>query len=105
MIVFGLVPGRDTSGERAEDQEDHEAEEGGEDHRAVEHLGLEPPGIDVDELADPRLALLEEEVADDGADHGRAGGYPQSREDRGQRGRELELDKPGEPAGTVQAEQ
>ena len=48
-------------------------------------LGLQARAVVVDEPADARLALPEEEVADDRADHRQAGRDAPAREDRGQR--------------------
>src|SRR5258705_2187326 len=78
--VFGVVPRGEPAGNRAENQEDGEAEQGGQDHRADQHIRLQPFGIDVNELADARLALLEEEVTDDRSDDRQTRGDPQPRE-------------------------
>ena len=53
----------------------------------------------------PGLALAEEEVADDRADHRQPGGDPQPGEHRRQRGGEHQLAQAGEPAGVLQREQ
>ena len=60
-------------------------EQRGEDDRPEELLGLDARSVVVDEHADARLALPEEEVADDRADHGETGRDAEAREDRGHR--------------------
>src|SRR5262249_34968071 len=52
-------------GQRAEGDEHRHTEQGRQDNRAEQLLGLQPLAVQVDEDADPRIALLEEEVADD----------------------------------------
>ena len=78
-------------------QEHDDPQQGRQDHRRVQALGLELRRVGVHQHADARRALLEEEVADDRADHRRARGDPQAGEDRGHRGRQLQLDQPREP--------
>src|SRR4051794_37383465 len=79
----GLVPApHDALVEPTHGEEDGDAEQRGDDHRGVQALGLELVGVEVDEHADARLPLLEEEVADYGADARRAGGDAKAREDR-----------------------
>ena len=57
----------------------------------------------LEQLADAGVALAEEEVADDGADHRQPGGDAQAGEDRRQGGREHQLAQPGPAAGVLAA--
>ena len=59
----------------------------------------------VDQLPDARVALTEEEVADDRADHRQTRGDAEAREDRGHARGQLEPPQPREAARVVQREE
>src|SRR5215831_10101358 len=106
VVRVGLVPGADRAPrEEAEQPEGGEPEEAAEDHRGDELLGRQPGPVEVDQDAEPRLALPEEEVADDGAGDAQAGRDAHAGQDRRQRRRELEADETAETAGVVEGEQ
>ena len=64
-----------------ERDEDEHTEGTRQDHRRKEHFALESSGVALQELSDSDCALPEEEVADDGADHGETRRDPQTGED------------------------
>src|SRR5687768_18563265 len=67
--------------DEAERPEDDDAEERRHDHRRQQLLAVELDGVALEQLADARLALAEEEVADHGADHRQPGRDPEAGED------------------------
>ena len=81
--------------EQPEDPEHDETQQGREGDRGEQLLRLQPGAVVVDQATDARLALAEEEIADDGADDRQAGRDPPSGDDGGKRARQLELDQRG----------
>src|SRR3954451_6611612 len=106
LALFRVVPPADDAvAEVAHAPEHDESEEGGEEDRGQELLGLQPLRVEIEEPADARLALTEEEVADDRADHRQPGRDAKAGEDRGHRRRELQAPQTAQPAGAVECEE
>src|SRR4051794_35051122 len=88
----GLVPLADGELlEPAEEGEDGDAEEGGGEDRREQLRSLQPGGVVGEQGSEAGRAAPEEEVPDDGTHDGEARGDPHAGEDRGHRGRQLQL--------------
>ena len=81
-----------------DDHEEGDSEHAGEEQRAHQQVGLEAGAVQVEQPAEPRRALPEEELADDGADHRQPGRDAQADEDGGDGVGQLELQQPLQPA-------
>src|SRR5262245_61235841 len=105
----GFTPAlREMVAEDGEHGEQRDAQQAREEQRGEHQVGALLELVDAELASEPglgRVAGPEEELTDDGADHGEAGGDAQAGEDRREGGRQLELAQTGPAAGLLEREE